>query len=141
MRRKRTLFFPAKNKRLSKAISITSPTAFRLSIRRVKRMRGVSPGTKVKALVLAQNRAKAMLKRKRLSARERKQLRTIAKINIPKFKGGEIVRKKRRRRVLKILKRQTGKRKSISAKIVNYWQLNILSLPKDFSRLQLAIFV
>jgi len=85
MRRKRTLFFPAKSKRLAEAISITSPTAFRLSIRRVKRMRGISPGTKVKALVLAQNRAKAMLKRKRLSARERKQLREIAKIKIPKI--------------------------------------------------------
>lgn len=34
---------------------------------------------------------------------------------VGKFKGGKIVRKKRRRRVLKILKRQTGKRKSISA--------------------------
>lgn len=78
----KSLFFPAKNKRIARAISITSPTAFRGSIRTLKK-NGLSL-TEYRSLVLAQNRAKVQLNRKNLSMKERKQMRAISKIRIPK---------------------------------------------------------
>ncbi|HEX9820140.1 MAG TPA: hypothetical protein VGD07_11070 [Methylomirabilota bacterium] len=63
------------------SISIESPAAFRESVRKLKRM-GVGPREK-RALVLAQNRAKAMLKKKTLSEKERKELQAIAGTPLP----------------------------------------------------------
>jgi len=83
----KTIFFPPKSKRLAKAISIESPTEFRKSIGRVRRMKGVKPSTKVKALVLAQNRARAQLLRRNLSGREQREMRTISNITIPSIKS------------------------------------------------------
>lgn len=75
------------NKKLASKISITSPTAFRNSIRQV----GKNGYTleELRALQLAENRAKAQLKRKDLSSKERKQLKEISKVKIPwgKYKG------------------------------------------------------
>ncbi len=80
--RKRTLFFKAKDPRLARDISITSPSAFRESIKKLKR--GGVTLKEMRALQLAKNRAGAQLKRKNLSSKERKQFRAISKINIPK---------------------------------------------------------
>ena len=81
----KTLFFPAKSKRLARIISIKSPTAFRKSIRTLKK--GGLKTNEKRALVLAQNRARAILKKKNLSIKERKQFREISKIKIPKISG------------------------------------------------------
>jgi len=78
----KTLFFKPKSKRLAKIISITSPTAFRKAIKILKK--GGLTLTERRALILAQNRAKAILKRKTLSTKERKQFEAIAKIKIQK---------------------------------------------------------
>ncbi len=86
---KRSLFFPPKNKRLARAITIKSPTAFRKSIKKLKK--GGLTTTEKKALVLARTRAKIQLKRKNLSPKERKQMREISRIKLPK-----ITRKRRK---------------------------------------------
>lgn len=79
----KTMFGKAKNPRLAKAISITSPSAFRKSIGKVKRLKGISPTTKKRALVLAKNRAGAFLHRKNLSSKERIQMGAIKRTPIP----------------------------------------------------------
>lgn len=71
-----------KSKRLARCIDITSPTAFRGSIRKLKE-HGLTLREK-RALVLGRNRASAQLKRKDLSPKERKQMQTIANMNLPK---------------------------------------------------------
>lgn len=82
--KKKSLFnIPVKNRSLSRKISITSPTAFKRSIRELKKG-GINIKEK-RALVLARNRAKAQLNRKNLSPKERKQFREISKINLPKI--------------------------------------------------------
>ncbi len=77
---KETLFFKPKSKRLARIITIVSPTAFRKSIRILKK--GGLTTTEKRALVLARNRATAQLGRKNLSPKERKQFRAISKIKI-----------------------------------------------------------
>lgn len=71
-----------KSKRRANIISITSPTAFRRSIREIRK--GNYTLGDYRALVLAKTRATLMLKKKNLSAKERKQFKEISKINIPK---------------------------------------------------------
>lgn len=83
MSRMRSLFFPPKNRRIARIISIRSPSAFRGSIRELKR--GGLTTTEKRALVLAQNRANAQLRRSNLSARERRQFREIKRIRLPKI--------------------------------------------------------
>lgn len=73
-----------KNPRLANKINITSPTAFRKSIRDLKK-NGLN-ATERKALTLAKNRATAQLNRKNLSPKERKQFQEISKTKIPKRK-------------------------------------------------------
>jgi len=77
----RTIFFPPKHPRLARAISITSPSAFRKSIKTLKKG-GITTREK-RALVLAQNRARVQLKRKNLSRKERKQFGEISKMILP----------------------------------------------------------
>jgi len=79
--RKNTLFGPPKSKRIARIINITSPTAFKESIRKLKK--GGLSGTEKKALVLARNRAGAQLGRKNLSSKERVQFRKIKKMKLP----------------------------------------------------------
>lgn len=81
-----SLFFPAKNKRLSAAISIKNPSAFKTSISRVRKIKGISPTTKKRALVLARTRAKVALNRSNLSTKEQREMRKIAKTPIGAFK-------------------------------------------------------
>jgi hypothetical protein len=76
----KTIFFPPKNKRLARIISIETPQAFRRSIRVLKR--GGLTTAERRALVLARTRAKAMLKRRNLSARERREMAEIARTRI-----------------------------------------------------------
>ncbi len=83
-RRRQTLFFPPTNPRLARAISITSPQQFKKSIGRVRKLKGISPTTKRRALTLAKNRAGAQLKRKTLSVKERREFTAISRINIPR---------------------------------------------------------
>ncbi len=78
----RTLFNKPKNARIAKAISITSPTAFRKSISTLRK--GGLQRNERRGLILAQNRASAQLKRKNLSPKERRQFSTIARIKVPK---------------------------------------------------------
>ncbi|PYO52053.1 MAG: hypothetical protein DMD84_10970 [Candidatus Rokuibacteriota bacterium] len=80
-RRRKTIFFPPRHKKLADIISIESPAAFRESIRKLKRM-GIG-ATEKRALVLAQNRAKAMLKKRSLSEKERRELQAISRIRLP----------------------------------------------------------
>lgn len=80
MARMKSLFFPPKNKRLAKSISIKSPSAFKKSISKLKK--GGLSTTEKRALVLARTRAKLQLKRRNLSAKERKQFTTISETKI-----------------------------------------------------------
>lgn len=81
--KRRGLFFPAKNQRIARAISIKSPTAFRGSIRKLKK--GGLTLKEGRSLVLARNRAKAQLGRRNLSPKERREFTTISRTRIPKF--------------------------------------------------------
>ena len=82
----RSLFSKPKSKRIARAISITSPTAFRRSIRTLKKSNGRLSLKERQGLVLAKNRAGAQLQRKNLSPKERRQFRAITKIRIPKLR-------------------------------------------------------
>ena len=73
-----------RSQRRAKIISIRSPDEFRRSIREISSGRYTLGDQR--ALVLAQNRAKAMLKRKDLSSRERREFVEISKIKVPSFK-------------------------------------------------------
>lgn len=84
-RRRKTIFFRAKSKRLAKIISIKSPAAFKRSVR-ILRRGGLTVSEKA-GLVLAQNRAKAMLHRLNLSLKERKEMRIISNIKLPKVQS------------------------------------------------------
>ena len=77
------LFGKPKNERIAKIINITSPTAFRESIRKLKK--GGLTTEEKRALVLARNRAGAQTKRKNLSPKEKKQMKAISKISLPKI--------------------------------------------------------
>jgi hypothetical protein len=79
--RGKTIFFPPRDRKLADTISIKFPAAFRESIRKLKRT-GIGAREK-RALVRAQNRARAMLKKKSLSAKERKQLQAIVRTRLP----------------------------------------------------------
>jgi hypothetical protein len=79
--RRKTIFFPPRHRTLSDIISIESPAAFRESIRKLQRM-GIGAREK-RALLLAQNRAKAMLKKKSLSEKERKELEQVVRTPLP----------------------------------------------------------
>lgn len=76
----KSIFFKPKFPRLSKAIKITSPSAFRESIEKVRALKGFTKKQKQGALNLAKGRARAMLARKRLSGKERKEFGAIARI-------------------------------------------------------------
>lgn len=78
----KSVFFPPKDKALAAKIRISSPEAFRKSIRELSK-NGISMKEK-KALVLAQTRARAQTLRPNLSPKERKQFNMIAKMRIPK---------------------------------------------------------
>jgi hypothetical protein len=79
--RRRTIFFPPRHRRLAEMISIKSPAAFREGIRKLKKT-GIGAREK-RALVLAQNRARAMLRKKTLSKKERRELQQIASTPLP----------------------------------------------------------
>ena len=80
--RRKTIFIKPKSKRLARAIDITSPTAFKRSINKLKK--GGLTLREKRALVLGRNIASAHLRRKNLSPKERKQMTAIANMNLPK---------------------------------------------------------
>lgn len=82
MTRKQTLFFAPTSKKLARQISITSPATFRQSIRTIKQ--GGVTLKESRALVLAQNRARAQLNRTNLSIKERIEFTKIAMQKLPK---------------------------------------------------------
>lgn len=75
---------PVKSKRRAEMISIESPAKFKKSI--VELEKGSYTLADQRALILAQNRAKAMLNRKDLSDKERREMSEISKIKVPKSK-------------------------------------------------------
>ena len=85
-KRTRTLFADRepRSRMLADVITIRSPTAFRESIRLLKKD-GLSIRER-SALVFAQNRAVAQLGRKNLSVAERVQFEKIRMIRIPRAK-------------------------------------------------------
>jgi len=78
-----TLFMKPKDKRIARIITIRSPTAFKESIRKLKK--GGLTLREKRGLVLARNIADAQLGRKNLSSKERKQFKAITKIKLPKI--------------------------------------------------------
>lgn len=77
------MFGPPKHKKLSEVISITNPEMARGSVKEAKslvRKGYYSKATVKKAFVLAANRCEAMLNRKSLSMKERRELKTVAGI-------------------------------------------------------------
>lgn len=74
----RSLFFPARHKRLADIITIATPEGARGAVRTLAKS-GFSP-LKIRSMVLAANRARASLHRRNLSARERREFREIAQI-------------------------------------------------------------
>ena len=76
----KTLFFPPKHKALAGKISIESPSAFRESVK-VLRKGGLTIRER-RALVLARTRAKMQLRRKNLSTKERRQFKEISRVRI-----------------------------------------------------------
>lgn len=99
---KKTLFFPPKHKRLAKIITIESPSKARKAARQLlkecrKLKRADAILLRARAMQLAANRAKAMLNRKNLSKKERRELKEVAKIyGKAAEKAFEIYRKKKR---------------------------------------------
>lgn len=83
MKQPKSIFFLPKNKALAKKVSIVSPEAFRRSIKTLQKG-GLMLGEK-RALVLAQNRARAILNKRNLSHEERVQFSRIAKMRLPKL--------------------------------------------------------
>lgn len=77
---KKSIFFKPKFPKLAKKISIRNPSAFRRSIRKLKK--GGLTLREKRGLVLARTRAKISLKRKNLSRKEKKQMRKISKMRI-----------------------------------------------------------
>ena len=73
-----------RSKARAEIISIKTPGLFRRSIEVLKR--GNYTINDRKALILAQNRARAQLKRRNLSDKERRQFREISRIYIPKVR-------------------------------------------------------
>lgn len=74
---------PVKSQYLARVISIESVAAFRKSVRTLSGQKSYNT-EKYRALILAQNRAKASLKRKNLKPATRARFKTISKVNIPK---------------------------------------------------------
>lgn len=78
----KTLFSKPKNQYLSNIISLSSPTAARVSVTKlVREFEGAATGAKrlriARATQLAANRATVMLKQTNLSAKERKEFIAI----------------------------------------------------------------
>lgn len=89
--RGKTIFFPAKHKKLSKIISIVSPEEARKSVRKIKKMVGKSRFTKKQlrgALILAGARAKALAKKSGISLKEKRELKKVAEIY---FRGARAI--------------------------------------------------
>ena len=78
---RQSLFFAPTDPRLARDISIRSPREFRKSIKVLSK--GGLTLKERRGLILAQNRAKAQLKRKNLSAPEIREFKEISKIKIP----------------------------------------------------------
>lgn len=84
-KRKKTIFFPAKSRKLAAIVDLTSPAAARRSTAKLMKMfrAAKTRARKVKlkrAVVLAANRAFAAMKRRGLSAKEKKQLMEVGRV-------------------------------------------------------------
>ena len=81
----KSIFLPPKDKALARKISIKSPTAFKKSIKELKKG-GITLKEK-RALTLAKTRAIVQLRRKNLSPKEKRQFKAISNMKIPKIKN------------------------------------------------------
>ena len=84
MARRRTLFFPPRHRKIAEIISIESPKKARHAVKTLLRMAKKAPHRRKvlikRSIVLAANRAEAASKKRNLSRREKKELKTVAKI-------------------------------------------------------------
>jgi hypothetical protein len=79
---KNTIFFPARHKKLSKAISIVSVKEAKQSIKKIKKMvgKGYTRRQLKASLILAGVRARALSKKPTISTRERQELKKVADV-------------------------------------------------------------
>ena len=84
MARRKSLFFPPRHRKIADIISIESPKKARHAIKTLLRMAKKAPRQKKvlikRSIVLAANRAEASAKRKNLSQKEKRELRTVARL-------------------------------------------------------------
>ncbi len=81
--RRRGLFFPPKNKEIAKIIMIDSHEDAKKSVKELKELldKGkISIDDSIEYVNCAEQRAKAQLKRKNLSAKERREMKKVAEI-------------------------------------------------------------
>ncbi len=80
--KKRGIFFPAKHRKLAEIVTIESPAKARKAVKKLKRLIGKGYTKKQirGAMIIAYARAKALAKKKGISAKEKRELRQIAKI-------------------------------------------------------------
>ncbi len=86
---KGSLFFPPKNKKMAEIIKIDSPKSAKDSIKQLRQLidKGkITIDQAIKCVTVAANRSKAMLNRKNLSEKERKEMKKVAEI-YNDFKG------------------------------------------------------
>lgn len=84
MSKENSMFYEKpESKKIAKKVSIKSPKAFKESVEKLGKD-GFTTHEK-RALILAQNRSKAQLKRENLSDKEKKQFKEIASFDLDKM--------------------------------------------------------
>ncbi|RLE45442.1 hypothetical protein DRJ25_05670 [Candidatus Woesearchaeota archaeon] len=84
-RRKKTMFFPPRHKKIAAIISIEDPKKARKAVKTLLRRAKKTNRRKTKVLIkrcmiLAANRAEASAKRRNITKKEKRELRTVANI-------------------------------------------------------------
>lgn len=83
MAKKRGLFFPPKNKKIAEIIRIDTPKNAKRSVKELSKLikKGeITIDMAIKYVTVAANRCLAILNRKDLSSKERKEMKEVAKI-------------------------------------------------------------
>jgi len=85
---KNTIFFPPKHKKLSKIVSIVSPSEAKKSVEKIKKLvgKGYTKKQLRASLILAGVRAKLLAKKPNISSKEKQELKKVAEIY---FKGAK----------------------------------------------------
>lgn len=80
----RSLFFKPRSKRIARIITIRNPAAFRRGMK-ILMQDGLTLSER-RALILAKNRARVILRRTDLSSKEVRQMTEISRVRIPPLK-------------------------------------------------------